>query len=280
MNNYNTILSRYHHVYFDNYFSSVKLLLDLSKDGIYGCGTLRSNRIGFPSDLQPHMKKGLSRRGDFLVRQCKEAKGEGWVRNRKQSIRLVVSLWQDNRPVLVISSNCNPTESTTVQRRQKDGTRITVPCPMSVYLYNKYMAGVDYNDQLRGYCSVRLKGRKFYKYIWWFLFDVAVTNSYILCKHHSTTSINRVKDFRTALAKSLIGNFNNRKRRGRPSLTTNPTQRFCADHFPRRAEKKSRCYFCYHRRNERHESYWYCNTCEKHLCHDGKADDCFLLYHQ
>jgi hypothetical protein len=38
------------------------------------------------------------------------------------------------------------------------------------------MGGVDLNDQLRGYNSVKLKGRKFYKYIWWFIFDVAITN--------------------------------------------------------------------------------------------------------
>lgn len=93
------------------------------------------------------------------------------------------------------------------------------------------MGGVDHNDQLRGYYSVRLKDRKYYKYIRWFLFDVAVTNSYILCKHHSTPTINRVKDFRTEFKKSLIVNFNNRKRRGRPSTRTNPTQRFCVDHF-------------------------------------------------
>ena len=36
------------HFYFDYYFSSVDLLLDLHQNGIYGGGTLRSNRKGFP----------------------------------------------------------------------------------------------------------------------------------------------------------------------------------------------------------------------------------------
>ena len=133
--------------------------------------------MGFPSDLQPYLKRGLKERGDFLVRQCTMAKGEGWERNHKQSNRLSVSLWQDNQPVLVVSTNSDPSESTQVQRRHKDGTSVAVRCPMSVYLYNKYMSGVDRNDQLRGYYGVRLKGRKFCKYIWWFLFDVVVTNS-------------------------------------------------------------------------------------------------------
>ena len=42
---------RHHHAYFDNFFTSMKLLLDLVKLVIYGCETLRSNRVGFPSDL-------------------------------------------------------------------------------------------------------------------------------------------------------------------------------------------------------------------------------------
>ena len=56
----------------------MKLLIDLAKDGIYGCGTLRSNRSGFPADLVPHLKKGRAHRG---TRQCN---GDGWLTNRKQ----------------------------------------------------------------------------------------------------------------------------------------------------------------------------------------------------
>ncbi len=42
----------HHHVYFDNFFTSLKLLEDLEKDGIYACGTARSDRIGFPEALK------------------------------------------------------------------------------------------------------------------------------------------------------------------------------------------------------------------------------------
>ena len=73
-------------------------------------------------------------------------------------------------------------------------------------LYNNNMGGVDNNGQLRGYYHVRLKCRKFYKYIFWFLFDVAIVNSFILCKHFTHLGIRDMKTFRTQLAKSLIGN--------------------------------------------------------------------------
>ena len=76
-----------------------------------------------------------------------------------------------------------------VKQRLKNGTRISVPCPKSIQLYNTFMGEVDLNDQLRGYYSVRLKGCKYYKYLWWFLFDIAITNAYILSKLHSNLTI-------------------------------------------------------------------------------------------
>lgn len=46
------------YVYFDNFFTSKALLLDLLSLGLYGCGTVRSNRKGFPVQLKkPKLKK-------------------------------------------------------------------------------------------------------------------------------------------------------------------------------------------------------------------------------
>ena len=42
-----------HHVFFDNFFTSPKLLEDMEKDGIYGCG------VGLPPGLKKH---GLKKR--------------------------------------------------------------------------------------------------------------------------------------------------------------------------------------------------------------------------
>ena len=48
---------KHHHVYFDNFFSSLKLLEDLEEDKIYGCGTARKDRKGFPTQLKkPRLK--------------------------------------------------------------------------------------------------------------------------------------------------------------------------------------------------------------------------------
>ena len=39
-------------MFFDNFFSSVSLLADLEKEGIYSCGTARKDRRGFPIALK------------------------------------------------------------------------------------------------------------------------------------------------------------------------------------------------------------------------------------
>lgn len=74
-----------------------------------------------------------------------------------QSGNTVAAAWKDNKVVNVVSTLASPMESTSVNRRQKDGTRVEVSCPLCVALYNRYMGGVDYSNQLCGYYHVRLE---------------------------------------------------------------------------------------------------------------------------
>ena len=54
----NDLKHKHHHVYFDNYFTSYQLLVDLEQDGIYGCGIARRNRKDFPTALKsPGLKE-------------------------------------------------------------------------------------------------------------------------------------------------------------------------------------------------------------------------------
>ena len=155
----------YCHVIYDNFFSSMDFALDLLRARLYSCGTLRSNRKGFPTLLKPLVKKELHTRGSSKT---------------YQSENLSVTVWQDNRPVTLISTNSDPTTTNSVVRKNRDGTTATYSCPDSLALYNQNMGRVNRNDQLRGYYHVQYKGRKSYKYVFWFLLDLAITNAYIL----------------------------------------------------------------------------------------------------
>ena len=88
----------------------------------------------------------------------------------------------------------------------------------SIINYNMFMGGVDHGDQLQGYYKCSVKTRKWYKYLFYFLFDVLVTNAYILYNHYSTNSEYKIiKDFRMKLANDLIGDYCTRNSPGRVS---------------------------------------------------------------
>ena len=48
----NNLHNTYRKIFFDNFFTSIPLLEDLYIQGLYGCGTVRNNRKGFPADLK------------------------------------------------------------------------------------------------------------------------------------------------------------------------------------------------------------------------------------
>ena len=138
-----------------------------------------------------------------------------------QKGRVTASAWMDRKTVMMMS-NCQPNDTGSVLRRQLDRSRLPVPYPASIISYNKFMGGVDRGDQPRGdqprgYYSCRTKNHKFYKYIFTvFLLDVAMTNAFILIKHHtSSNTFANIKSFRSELAKKLIGDYSCWRKRGR-----------------------------------------------------------------
>ena len=48
----NHLRGKFHLIFFNNFFTSLKLLEDLEVDGLHGCGTVRKHRIGFPPTLK------------------------------------------------------------------------------------------------------------------------------------------------------------------------------------------------------------------------------------
>ena len=203
-----------------------------------------------------------------------------------QKGKVAAHAWMDNKVVSVMSTNSQPSATGSVMRRKKDGSRVPVPCPESITLYNRSMGGVDLGDQLRGYYSCRTKSRKFYKYIYHFLLDATITNCFILHKHfHPNPKYKTIREFRLQLARELIGDYCSRRRSGchggaivplqlRHFPTTSPT-----DSGPRKT-KMGRCSRCFQNR-KRTDSQWFCQECGVWLCHNGDTtSDCFYLWHK
>ena len=56
---------------------------------------------------------------------------------------------------MMIYTNSDPRSVTSIFRKQNDGSKEEVECPLALKSYNKYMGGVDRGDQLRGYYRCR-----------------------------------------------------------------------------------------------------------------------------
>ena len=106
--------------------------------------------------------------------------------------------WHDKRDVSILSTNRNPLAADIVVIRNND--------QQVVNMYNKNMGSVDLADQLRQYYSVRRSSTRWYRYIFWFLVDLSICNSFILFNNYRLRQVKQL-NFRINLAKPLIGGF-------------------------------------------------------------------------
>ena len=79
---------------------------------------------------------------------------------------VVVSKWIDSKEVVVVS-NCSLPETTSISRKQKDGTRKQFQCPDAIALYNDIMGGVDLSDQKVNVYNFNRKSTKWWKKVFY-----------------------------------------------------------------------------------------------------------------
>ena len=100
----------------------------------YLCGTVRTNREGYPKALV--QSKPQSRR--------KPRGNSDWLMHGP----LLASFWKDNNVIYYLSTFHQPVDPTaTSKRTSKDGTENHLPSTPTVIGYAKFMGGVDRLDQ-------------------------------------------------------------------------------------------------------------------------------------
>ena len=133
------LVNQGYHLYFDNFYSSPKLLKDLFGLGIPSCDTAAENRRGFPDS----MKKG---------KEWARRKDRGTMRWVRGAACLALQ-WKDNRPITMLTTIHKADKFVPVERKQKIANRwqnVQVRQPKAIEEYNGYMNGVDRSDQIIG----------------------------------------------------------------------------------------------------------------------------------
>ena len=116
---------------------------------------------------------------------------------------------------IFIDTISDPTKITQVLRRNKDGSRAVVNCPVAVKSYNAGMGGVDLADAKRKVYSCSRKAKKWWPRLFYFVLDVCIVNAYVLqCETPHQPKISQ-KSFRLELARELLASHNSRKHRKR-----------------------------------------------------------------
>ncbi|KAL8591134.1 hypothetical protein ACOMHN_063758 [Nucella lapillus] len=131
---------QYHHVYFDNYFTSVPLVENLLRNETYSCGTIRTNRKGLPQEIKT-----------VKFRQSGQMM-------KKQKGGMHVVAWCEKKRKVCVLSTANNIDNTEITRPGKRGQPAqTYPKPVAIQQYTDHFNAVDKNDQMRSYYGLPTK---------------------------------------------------------------------------------------------------------------------------
>nr|XP_022343981.1 uncharacterized protein LOC111137045 [Crassostrea virginica] len=235
----------------------MSLVRTLLQNGIYCCGTVKSDSGGFPEELRcPNL-----RRGETL---------------QMQHDQVIATAWKDKKMVHVLSTNCSPLGDGPVVRRTRGGNFQGVMCPPPVAAYQKFMSGVDRCMQQRAKNPVGRPSKKYWKFFFNFIMEVSLINAFEVFNKTSSKTVQLksrydLLDFRIDVSNKLIGGFRGRKR----GLSMQNTLDL-PHNFVKLDRSKSTCKWCTkHGEKKRKETVNGCISCNKHLC----SEQCFRAFH-
>ncbi|XP_045456191.1 piggyBac transposable element-derived protein 3-like [Melitaea cinxia] len=171
-----------HSLFFDRYFTSVKLCDELVKLGFHGTGTIMKNRI--PRDCVLKEERSFK----------KEQRGSTEVKIREDG-KLAVTMWLDNKPVLMMSSCFSNDKVDECERWSKKDKRYEkVRRREVIKIYNQNMGGVDLMDRMLSVCPSRNRTKKWTIRVISHLFDLCVVNAWLQYRREATQNLTLVKN--------------------------------------------------------------------------------------
>ena len=163
---------------------------------------------------------------------------------------LVAVKWFDNHGVTMVGScfdECNKV-STVTPSVKGHSAKIPVPFPKIINDFNSGTGGVDHLDQKAAAHKLDRKssGRRCYFRLFFDLMDISDVNLHAIYKVLYPKGM-ELLDFRTVLAKSLIGTYNSRSR------NTPVSHMSCREvlpanvplHLPALKTTRGKCRYCY-----------------------------------
>ena len=179
-----------YHLYFDNLFCSVDLLVHLKKFGLRCTGTIRQDRI----PLQHNIDKKKDERGTFHA-----------MYDKNSGINYITVM--DSKPVSILSTAAGVNPTAPVERFDKtEKMRKKLDFPRAFSVYNKYMGGLDVHDQHCNKVLPIIRSKKWTWVIFVRCIQMAITNATVLFNTASANKNKKIgtKDLAMAVARSYL----------------------------------------------------------------------------
>jgi len=187
-----------HKLYFDNYFTSIDLLVYLEHQPIQSIGTVRVNRLqGFSAKSEKDLKKiGRGSMAEYTT--------------DVDGVTITFVQWYDNKVVNLLSTYVGTEPRIKVMRwfsAQK--ARKEIDCPQIISIYNQHMGGVDLLDSLMGLYRITIRSKKWYHRLFFHYLDMAVVNAWLLYRRarsqqNNTSEVLRLAEFKAQIAEGKI----------------------------------------------------------------------------
>jgi hypothetical protein len=240
-------------IYMDNFYNSIILAQKLLTLKTYCTGTLRVNRKNNPKEILQRKLK----RGESIA--------------KFNSSGICVLKWKDRRDVLMISSKYGSDMTSITNRRGE-----TISKPEVVVKYNRYMGGIDHQDQMLSYYSCEHKTIRWYKKLGVHVFQQMLYNSYTL--HNIFSTKKSFYDYRLEIIMKLLNTVEDTKRGSVPKIKVHVLQK-CSRKNDGRKRKilRRRCRQCWVSKKVRKDTSYFCADCPEQygFC----FNDCFKEYH-
>ena len=98
-------------------------------------------------------------------------------------------------------TNCHDATVNQVQKKKKDGSRESIPCPEAILFYRKVMGGVDLADQMAGLYDLDCKSQVIFRSL-----IFSSVNAWMVYKELQRKPRSSFLDFLYEVAESLITN--------------------------------------------------------------------------
>ena len=137
--------------------------------------------------------------------------------------KIIFTKWHDKRDISFLSTNVLPSKPSRLAAWKKNGLDVQIEKPCVADVYKADMGGVDRADQLQSFYFAGYSSQKWYRYNFWFLFNLSVCNSFILKSIYYPNQREQKQPmiFRLDLAKQLINGVSQRKGKQKSQETLN-----------------------------------------------------------